>query len=56
MMIDFTNLEIKLAQSFRVAHRNRLYTYIHRSEGSYMYKYLCLYYVLKKTIMIPDAI
>jgi hypothetical protein len=42
LMIDFMNLKIKSAQSFKGA-----YTYVHRSECSYVYKYLCLYCVSK---------
>jgi hypothetical protein len=36
LVTDFVNLKIKSVQSFKS---------IYRSECSYMYKYLCLYYV-----------
>jgi hypothetical protein len=47
LMIDFVNLKIKLVQSFRGAHINRMYVCVHRSEYLYIYEYLCLYYVSK---------
>jgi hypothetical protein len=45
-MIDFVNLKIKSVQSFRCAHKNRIY--VHRYECSYMYEYLYLYCISKK--------
>jgi hypothetical protein len=43
LVTDFVNLKIKSTQSFRGAHRNRMYTYAHRDEYSYIYEYLqCL--------------
>jgi hypothetical protein len=35
-------------QSFRGAHRDSVYVCVHRSECSYVYEYLHLYYVFKK--------
>jgi hypothetical protein len=43
LMIDFVNLKIKPTQSFKNAHRGNAYVCVHRSEYSYMYKFiLCL--------------
>jgi hypothetical protein len=47
-VIDFVNLKIKLAQFFGGARRGRVRVYIHRSECSYVYEYLCLCCVSKK--------
>jgi hypothetical protein len=48
LMTDFMNLKIKLAQSFRGIHRNRIYVCIYKCECLYIYKYLYLYCVSKK--------
>jgi hypothetical protein len=40
--------KIKSAQSFRCAHKSRVYVCVHRGEYLYMYEYLRLYYVSKK--------
>jgi hypothetical protein len=48
LMTDFVNHKIKSIQSFRCAHRGMVCICIHRSECSYVYKYLCLYCVSKK--------
>jgi hypothetical protein len=50
LVVDFMNLKIKPVQSFRDAHRGRMYVYVYRSECSYMYKYLYLYCVSKKNL------
>jgi hypothetical protein len=47
LVIDFVNLKIKLTQSFRDAHRDRVFMCVHKSECSYMYEYLRLYCVSK---------
>jgi hypothetical protein len=54
LVIDFVNLKIKSVQFFRSAHRYRLYicTCVHRSECSYVYKYLRLYYIFKKRLTL----
>jgi hypothetical protein len=51
LLIDFMNLKIKSAQSFRGAHRGRVCVRVcvHRGECSYVYEYLCLYCVSKET-------
>jgi hypothetical protein len=45
-MIDFINLKIKLIQSFRCCHKNRvcMYFFIEISAHIYIYEYLYLYY------------
>jgi hypothetical protein len=48
LVIDFVNLKIKLTQSFGGAHRGRVCVCVDMGEYSYVYKYLCLYCVLKK--------
>jgi hypothetical protein len=49
LVIDFVNLKINPAQSFKYAHIAIVCVrvYIHRGECSYMYEYLYLYYVSK---------
>jgi hypothetical protein len=54
LVVDFMNLKIKPAQSFRDAQRGRMCVYVYRSECSYMYKYLYLYYVSKKKSPLHD--
>jgi hypothetical protein len=49
LMTDFVNPKIKSVQSFRVAHRGRIYVCVHKDECSYVYKYLRL---LKKNTTI----
>jgi hypothetical protein len=49
---DFVNLKIKSTQSFGCAHRGRLYVCVYMSECSYVYKYLYLYYVSQKIILV----
>jgi hypothetical protein len=39
-MTDFVNL--KLTQSFKVAHKNRVYMCVHINECLYVYKYVFL--------------
>jgi hypothetical protein len=48
LVTDFVNLKIKLAQSFRDTHRDRVCVCVHRNKCSYVYKYLYLYCVSKK--------
>jgi hypothetical protein len=48
LVSDFVNLKIKSAQSFEVAHRNRMCIYVNRDKCSYVYKYLCLYCICQK--------
>jgi hypothetical protein len=50
LVTDFVNLKIKPAQSFEGAHSGRICVRVHRGECSYVYEYLRLYYVSKKTI------
>jgi hypothetical protein len=50
LVTDFVNLKIKSAQSFRVAHRGRVYVCVHRSECSYVYEYLYLYRISQKKV------
>jgi hypothetical protein len=49
LVTDFINLKIKSVQSFGVAHTGRVYIYIYTGECSYVYEYLHLYCVFKKT-------
>jgi hypothetical protein len=48
LMIDFVNLKIKTARTFRCVHNDSVCTYIYRDERSYVYKYLRLYCVSQK--------
>jgi hypothetical protein len=50
LVTDLVNLKIKLAQSFRHAHRGRVCVCVHRGECSYVYEYLCLYSVSQKKV------
>jgi hypothetical protein len=52
LTIDFMNLKIKPAQSFRDAHNGNMYVCVHRSEYSYMYEYPRFYCISKKRISI----
>jgi hypothetical protein len=51
-VINFVNLKIKPAQSFGCAYRGRVCACIYRGKGkcSYVYEYLHLYCVSKKSI------
>jgi hypothetical protein len=40
LVTDFINLKMKSIQSFRCAHKNKMYIYIFIEEYSYTYKYL----------------
>jgi hypothetical protein len=66
LVTDFVNLKIKLIQSFKSAHRDRvcvcafieisahrgrMYVCVHRNEYSYMYEYHYLYCVSKNQIV-----
>jgi hypothetical protein len=42
LVIDFINLKIKSTQSFKCAHRGRMYVRVFIGEYSYVYEYLCL--------------
>jgi hypothetical protein len=46
LLIDFVNLKIKPAESFRVAHRNNVCVHIF-IEINNVYNYLHLYYISK---------
>jgi hypothetical protein len=48
LMTEFMNLKIKLAQSFKSAHRDMMYMYRFIEINAHIYKYLYLYYVSKK--------
>jgi hypothetical protein len=49
LVIDFVNLKIKSAQSFRDAHSDRVRVRVFIVGGcSYVHEYLCLYCVSKK--------
>jgi hypothetical protein len=50
-VIDFVNLKIKPIQSFRYAHKDRVCVCVYKDECSYVYEYLYLYCVSKKTIL-----
>jgi hypothetical protein len=41
LVTDFMNLKIKLAQSFKSTHRDKICMFIYRSEYSSVYEYLC---------------
>jgi hypothetical protein len=50
LVTDFVNLKIKSAQSFRDTYRGSVCVHVFiGGECSYIYKYLCLYCVFKKT-------
>jgi hypothetical protein len=40
LMTDFVNLKIKLAQSFRDAHRDMMYIYVFIRLSNYIYIYI----------------
>jgi hypothetical protein len=48
LMIDFVNFKIKLAQSFKRTHKDRMCVCVYIDECSYVYEYLRLYCVSKK--------
>jgi hypothetical protein len=52
---DFVNLKIKSTQSFRCAYKSKMYVCIYRSECSYIYKYLYLYYISEKSLTYKCA-
>jgi hypothetical protein len=54
LVTDFVNLKIKPAQSFGGAHRGSVCACVHRGECSYVYEYLRLYCVSKKTRQIIE--
>jgi hypothetical protein len=53
LMTDFMNLKIKPAQSFRGAHRSRVYVCVYKCECSYICEYLHLYSISKKSGLVP---
>jgi hypothetical protein len=53
LMTDFVNLKIKSTQSFKNAHKGRVYVCVYRDECSYLYEYLHLYCISKKKF-IPN--
>jgi hypothetical protein len=55
LVTDFVNLKIKSVQSFRNTHRNKVCMYIHIVKYSYVYEYLRLYRVSKKTPISPAS-
>jgi hypothetical protein len=46
---DFMNLKIKSVQSFKGVHMITVCVYVFIGEYSYIYEYLCLYCISKKT-------
>jgi hypothetical protein len=48
LVTDFMNLNIKSVQYFKCAHKGMMCVCVYMGEYSYIYKYMCLYYVLKK--------
>jgi hypothetical protein len=52
LVINFVNLKIKLAKSFGGTYRGRVC--VHRSECLYVYKYLRLYCIFLKNIIISS--
>jgi hypothetical protein len=48
LVIDFVNLKIKLTQSFRDVHKDKICIYIYKNRYLYVYEYLHLYCVSKK--------
>jgi hypothetical protein len=55
LMIDFINLKIKQAQSFKGTHKNRMCVCVYMDECSYVYEYLRLYCVSKKILRMVKA-
>jgi hypothetical protein len=56
LLIDFVNLNIKSAQSFRCAHRGRICICVFIWVSTYVYEYLCLYCVFLKKIGCLNAV
>jgi hypothetical protein len=50
LVTDFVNLKIKPTQSFGCVHRGRVC--VHMDEYSYVYEYICLYCVSKKSLQL----
>jgi hypothetical protein len=52
LVTDFVNFKIKLTQSFKCTHRGRvcIRVFIGVSSYIYIYEYLCLYCISKKTL------
>jgi hypothetical protein len=51
LVTDFVNFKIKPTHSFGGAHKDRIYVCVYRDEYSYMYDYLYLYCVSKKSTL-----
>jgi hypothetical protein len=51
LMTDFMNLKIKLAQSFKSAHRDIMYMHRFIEMSAHTCKYLYLYYISKKIVL-----
>jgi hypothetical protein len=52
LVTDFVNLKIKLAQSFRGVYRGRVYVCVYMGKYSYVYEYIRLYCVSKKSLQL----
>jgi hypothetical protein len=52
----FVNLKINPIQSFRYAHRGRVYVCVHKSKCSYVYEYLRFNRVFRKLHYGADSI
>jgi hypothetical protein len=48
LVTDFVNLRIKLAHSFKCAHKGKVRACVHMSECSDVYENLCLYCISHK--------
>jgi hypothetical protein len=48
LMIDFMNFKIKLTQSFRFAHRGRVYVRMFIGVSAHIYMNICVYSVFLK--------
>jgi hypothetical protein len=46
LMIDFINLKIKLALSFKNAHKNMIYVYIFIKVSAHTYIIICVYTII----------
>jgi hypothetical protein len=51
LVTDFLNFKIKLTQSFGGVHMGSVCMCVHKDEFSYVYKYLCLYCISKKSYL-----
>jgi hypothetical protein len=46
LMIDFMNLKIKLAPSFKSAHKNMIYIYMFIKVSAHTYIIICIYTII----------